>query len=222
MGEEEARHCIQVLRKRVGDSLHFVDGKGGRYEGEIIEAGKKKCILSIKKKTISYKASSAKVHIAIAPTKSIDRFEWFLEKATEIGIDEISPILCRHSERKRIRTDRLQKIILAAMKQSLSAHLPKLHELESFEQFLLRIKEHSEEAECFIAHCEKENDIHLKKKYSKAKDVIILIGPEGDFSPSEIELAYQHNFSAINLGHNRLRTETAGVIACHIINLINH
>ena len=221
LDENEARHCIQVLRKQIGDILHFVDGEGTQYEGEIVEAGRKKCVLSIKKKTESYQERKVEVHIAIAPTKNIDRLEWFLEKSTEIGITEISPILCHRSERKRIRVDRLEKRILAAMKQSLQAFLPKLNELETFEKFLKRIKNEEEDVQRLMAHCEEGNDIHLKEKYQAGKNVIILIGPEGDFSPKEIEMAQEAGFQPIHLGVNRLRTETAGIVACHIIALKN-
>lgn len=221
LGEDEARHCIQVLRKQVGDTLHFVDGLGTQYEGEIVEAGKKKCVLAIKKKTAFPQKDKVQVQIAIAPTKNIDRLEWFLEKATEIGITEITPILCHRSERKRIRVDRLQKRILAAMKQSLQAFLPQLNELEKLESFLKRIKNDGDNVQRLIAHCEDGNDIHLKEKYQAGKNVIILIGPEGDFSPKEIEMAQEAGFEPINLGVNRLRTETAGIVACHIIALKN-
>ncbi len=221
LAEDEARHCIQVLRKQVGDILHFVDGVGGRYEGEIVEAGKKKCVLSIKKKIESDPESRVQVQIAIAPTKNIDRLEWFLEKSTEIGITEITPILCQRSERKRIRVDRLQRRILAAMKQSLQTFLPQLNELEPFEKFLNRIKNQETNVQRLIAHCEEGNDTHLKEKYQVGKNVIVLIGPEGDFSPKEIKMAQAAGFEPIHLGTNRLRTETAGIVACHIIALKN-
>ncbi len=220
-GEEEARHCVQVLRKKLGDELHFVDGRGGRYHGEIVETGKKTCVLSIKSKEEAYKNPPTKVHLAVAPTKNIARFEWLLEKATEIGVTQISPLLCQRSERKRIRTDRLEKILVAAMKQSLNAWLPQLNELTPFNQFIQKLDANKDAGQRFVAHCGEDNQIHLREKYQSGTDVIILIGPEGDFSEKEIQLAFQHDFSAICLGPNRLRTETAGIVACHTISLQN-
>ncbi|MFK7772110.1 MAG: 16S rRNA (uracil(1498)-N(3))-methyltransferase [Saprospiraceae bacterium] len=211
---EEARH-IQVLRKQVGDVLHFVDGAGGMYKGEITEIHKKQCLLSILEHNPSYNERKVKLHIAIAPTKNIARLEWFLEKATEIGIDEITPILCVRSERKRIRTDRLEKITMSAMKQSLKAYMPKLNELTDSKEFM---KQNNDDIK-YIAYCNDDALNHLKKEYSTAKNVTILIGPEGDFSPKEIKLALENGYQGISLGTSRLRTETAGIVACHIINL---
>jgi 16S rRNA (uracil1498-N3)-methyltransferase len=218
--ETEARHCVQVLRKSVGDSIHFVDGKGGLYEGTIQETGKKKCIVKIEKATQSFEKRDYYLHIAIAPTKNIDRFEWFLEKATEIGIDEITPLLCEHSERKRIRLDRLEKIALSAMKQSLKAFLPKVNDLTKFSDFINTVE--NDKSEKFIAHCQENEKTHLKNNSLKDQNVTILIGPEGDFSPAEIQKANQHDFGSVTLGTSRLRTETAGVVACHIVNLLNY
>lgn len=214
--EEEARH-IKVLRKVVGDVLHFVDGKGGMYKGEIIEVHKKQCTLSILEHTPSYNQRKTKLHIAIAPTKNIARLEWFLEKATEIGIDEITPILCDRSERKKIRTDRLGKITLSAMKQSIKSYLPKLNELTHFNDF---IKMENEQLK-YIAYCNDDALIHLNKEYSLSENVTIMIGPEGDFSQKEISLALENGYKGVSLGESRLRTETAGIVACHIVNLIN-
>lgn len=212
---EEARH-IQVLRKKIGDVLHFVDGKGGMYQGEIIEVHKKQCLLSILEHQPAYNERKVKLHIAIAPTKNIARLEWFLEKATEIGIDEITPILCDRSERKKIRIDRLGKITLSAMKQSLKAFCPKLNELTDYQDFIKKKNDNLK----FIAYCNDEALIHLKKEYSTAENVTILIGPEGDFSPKEVQLALDNGYKGISLGKSRLRTETAGIVACHIVNLM--
>ncbi|MEN8116270.1 MAG: RsmE family RNA methyltransferase, partial [Bacteroidota bacterium] len=156
-------------------------------------------------------------HIVIAPTKNIDRFEWFLEKCTEIGIDEITPILSEHSERKVIKPGRLEKIVVSAMKQSVKAYLPKLNELTSFNDLVKT----SDAPAKFIAHCNGGEKPHLKNNIEPGKNVLILIGPEGDFSPAEVELAKENGFKEISLGTSRLRTETAGVVACHIVNLIN-
>lgn len=217
--EPEARHCFQVLRKQVGDVLHFVDGNGTLFEGQIDEIGKKKCVLKIIREEKEFQKRSHYLHIAIAPTKNIDRLEWFLEKATEIGIDEISPIICDHSERRRIRIDRLEKKIISAMKQSLKAYLPKLNDLVKFSDFIQN--EQYAGFSKYIAHCEEGDKDHLKNLILGQDKVLILIGPEGDFSPKEVQLANEHGFRSITLGKSRLRTETAGLVACQIVNLIN-
>jgi len=219
--EEEARHCVQVLRTKVGESVHFVDGIGGYYKGRIVETGKRKCVVEILQKTANYGQRDYFLHLGIAPTKNIVRFEWLLEKATEIGVDEITPLLCEHSERRKIRMDRLQKILLAAMKQSLKAYLPQLNEPIQFQQFLLSKHTEQKAVQKYIAHCMDEPKTHLKNNFTKGRDVTLLVGPEGDFSKEEIGLANAHDFRSITLGKSRLRTETAGVVACQIINFLN-
>jgi len=214
--EEEARH-IKVLRKNIGDQLHFVDGVGGMYLGEIMDIAKKECTLSILQHTPSYNQRNVHLHIGIAPTKNIARLEWFLEKATEIGIDEITPLLCDRSERKKIRTDRLNKILLSAMKQSVKAYMPKLNELTNYSTFIKKENNDSK----YIAYCNDDNLKHLKTEYSASKNVTILIGPEGDFSQKEIDLALQNGYGGVSLGKSRLRTETAGIVACHTIAIFN-
>jgi len=218
--EEEARHCTQVLRKKVGDVIHFVNGSGGFYTGEITEVHRKRCTIQITKNIQEYKKSPIHLHIAIAPTKNINRLEWFLEKATEIGISEITPLRCHHSERKNIRIDRLQKIMLIAMKQSLKAYLPKLNELTTFNDFIHTYN--STKSRTFIAHCQTGEKPHLKDIASAGQNTTILIGPEGDFSSEEVALALQQKYEPISLGNSRLRTETAGIAACHILNLANY
>lgn len=219
--EEEARHCVQVLRKKIGDSLYFVDGKGGYYEGQITETGKKRCIIEIEKHLPHFQQRHHRLHIAIAPTKNINRLEWFLEKSTEIGIDTITPILCQRSERKKVRLDRLEKILVSAMKQSVKAYLPQLQPLVRFKEWIKSLNLPSP-TQKFIAHCDAAFEkLPLKDNYEVGKDVCILIGPEGDFSPEEIQLVMQHGFSGVSLGQSRLRTETAGIVACHTINLLN-
>lgn len=213
---EQARHCVQVLRKKEGDAISFVDGAGGFYEGIIQETGKKKCVIQILKTHHAYNKRPFKLHIAIAPTKNINRLEWFLEKATEIGIDEISLIICHHSERRKVRTDRLRKILVAAMKQSLKAYLPILHEPISFKQFVQTPRNNWLK---YIA--QGAENMPLKDNYQAPKDVLLLIGPEGDFSKEEISLAFANGFQGVNLGSSRLRTETAGIVACHTLNLLN-
>ncbi len=214
----EARHCTQVLRKKVSDAIVVVDGKGGWYEGIIEEIGKKSCVISIQKEEQAYQKRSEYLHIAIAPTKNIDRLQWFLEKATEIGIDEITPILCARSERKVIRIDKLEKVLITAMKQSLKAYMPKLNPLTKYADF---VKNTGTSTQKMICHCAYDENIHLKENYTIGNDVLIMIGPEGDFSDKEVELALANGFKSTGLGKNRLRTETAGVVACHTINLIN-
>ena len=218
---EEAAHCVQVLRKRIGDVIYLVDGRGHWYEGILAEANKKKCLVSIRHWREEVLPHPAKIHIAIAPTKNIHRFEWFLEKATEIGIHRIIPILCRRSERKKIRPDRLQKIIIAAMKQSLKATLPILDDLQPFDKYLDSMYASAKNKLHFIAHCSHDRRQALHKSYQKGKDVVVLIGPEGDFHPDEIKKASEMGFVGISLGASRLRTETAGIVACHTLNLLN-
>lgn len=208
LSQEEARHVVQVLRKREGDLLNFTDGKGGMYEGQISEIGKKKCVLHIKRQELEVGKRDFRLHIAIAPTKNINRYEWFLEKATEIGIEEITPIFCAHSERTKVRIDRLEKVLMSAMKQSLQAYLPKLNEPIKLAQFL----KNQYDAQKFIAHCEEDFDKNqLVGKLEKGRDVLLLIGPEGDFSVKEIEMAKAVGFAPVALGNTRLRTETAGL-----------
>lgn len=206
--EEEARHVVQVLRKREGDTLHFTDGKGNMYKGEITETGKKKCVLRIVEQQKEHGKRPFKLHVAIAPTKNISRYEWFLEKATEIGIEEITPLFCAHSERRNVRNDRLIKVITSAMKQSLHSYLPLLNEPIKFNHFI----ENKHEGQLYIAHCEDDNTkTQLFHVLEKGKDIVLLIGPEGDFSLEEIEMAKSAGFQPVALGNTRLRTETAGL-----------
>lgn len=217
LSETESKHAIRVLRMNVGSRLQLVDGIGGFYEAEIIDANPKKCKLSILKSVKNYEARDFYLHIAIAPTKNIDRLEWFLEKCTEIGIDEITPILSEHSERKVIKPERLEKILVSAMKQSVKAYLPRLNKLTPLKDLL----DQTDSQKKFIAHCNDGEKLHLKRQVKAREKVLVLIGPEGDFSPEEVELSKQNGFEEISLGNARLRTETAGVVACHIVNLAN-
>jgi 16S rRNA (uracil1498-N3)-methyltransferase len=214
LSAEESRHATKVLRKKAGDILDFTDGKGGFYKAEITIANKKKCRLKIVSSEQKEKQHNYYLHIAIAPTKNIDRFEWFLEKATEIGIDEITPIICNRSERKVIKTKRGNRILLSAIKQSLKHHLPILNDAISLTDFLKK----NIDATKYIAHC-KDGEKNELKAVNKANKYLILIGPEGDFSNKEIDLALQNQFKAVSLGTSRLRTETAGTIAAHTINI---
>ena len=216
LSAEESKHATKVLRKKEGDILNFTDGKGGFYKAKITVADTRKCRLEIISSEQKEKQRNYHLHIAIAPTKNMDRFEWFLEKATEIGIDEITPIICSRSERKVIKTERCTRILLSAMKQSLKFHLPKLNEVISLNDFIKQDFEGNK----YIAHCEEGNKTELKEN-KKEKRILILIGPEGDFSPTEIEMALQNQFKAVSLSTSRLRTETAGIIAVHTINIKN-
>jgi 16S rRNA (uracil1498-N3)-methyltransferase len=217
LNETESKHAIRVLRLTFNSKVQLIDGKGGFYEAVISDAHQKRCKLLITNSTHEFNKRDFKLHIAIAPTKNIDRFEWFLEKCTEIGIDEITPILSEHSERKVIKPERLEKILISAMKQSLKAYLPKLNPITSFEEFILNSKFNNK----YIAHCYDGEKIHLKNEIEKGDDILILIGPEGDFSLEEVEQAKENGFLEVSLGTARLRTETAGVVACHITNLAN-
>ncbi len=218
---EEARHCVQVLRKKPGDRIHFIDGKGHLYIGNILEVSKKRCSVRIVDTEQLPTTPSVRIHIAIAPTKNISRMEWFLEKVTEIGISEITPIFCEHSERSRLRLDRLEKIILSATKQSLKAWLPKLNEPLKFKDFLEKLSDEEGVQRC-IAYCHDDERVALNKYCEEGKDVVIMIGPEGDFSPQEVLLAFENGFTGVSLGKSRLRTETAGIVACHTLNLLNN
>ena len=214
LSNQESKHATKVLRKKEGDILNFADGKGGFYRAEITVADTKNCKLQIISSEQKPKQHNYHLHIAIALTKNMDRYEWFLEKATEIGIDEITPIICDYSERKVLKTERCNRILLSAMKQSLKFHLPKLNEAMPLKEFLKQDFEGNK----YIAHCEDGEKTELRKE-EKANKTTVLIGPEGDFSPAEIEIALQNQFKTASLGTSRLRTETAGLVAVHTINL---
>lgn len=221
LSEEETLHLSKALRKKVGDPINFVDGQGTWYTGVIFEINKKSALVQIQEKT--HKAApNYQLHLAIAPTKNINRIEWLLEKATEIGVHAIHPFISFHSERKVIKPVRLEKILRSAMKQSLKAHLPELKPLKSFSQFLKDFDENYESGiEKYIAYIDPDIKIHLQDNYSPGKNVVILIGPEGGFSPQEASLAKAHGFQAVTLGESRLRTETAGLLATTVIHLKN-
>lgn len=215
LDEEESRHLLAVLRRKVGDALQITDGQGNYYETEITETGKKHAVARILSSHAAQPERPFRLHLAIAPTKQMERLEWLFEKATEIGIDEITPILCKNSERNTIRLDRLDKILISAMKQSLRAHKPVLNELTKFPSLVKNTK-----ADCKrIAWCSDEPLPHLSNTLTHAEEVLIVIGPEGDFSPEEITLALGAGFEAVSLGAARLRTETAGLLAVTAINL---
>lgn len=237
LNEEESRHCQKVLRLHLGDIVNLTDGKGMLYEARISDLQGRAVTVEIVSRKDNFGRKDYYLHMAVAPTKSIDRFEWFLEKATEIGVDEITPLICEHSERRQLRIDRLQKVLTAAMKQSLKAYLPKLNEpvlignflssephsskLPSLQASLLpRIPANPLPENKFIAYITPNAPL-LKQLYKKGSDSTILIGPEGDFSPSEVDAAIQSGYQVISLGNSRLRTETAAIAACHSIELLN-
>ena len=216
--KNESRHIIKVLRKSEGDQLSITNGKGDFFEIIILTANPKKCIgevINIK----SVDQLPYNLHLAVAPTKLNDRYEWFLEKATEIGITEITPIICDHSERKIINLDRFEKKIQSAMKQSLKSYLPKLNKATTFKNFLISQENNTQQK--LIAQCEETSKKRLKSVLKKRGDTTILIGPEGDFSSDEINKSLRIGFAPISLGNSRLRTETAAIVACHSVAFIN-
>lgn len=214
---EESAHCIRVLRKKEGDEILITDGNGHFFEAEISVAHAKHCLVNITSTINESKLWDNYIQIAFAPTKNIDRTEWFTEKATEIGIDHFTPLLCRFSERKEIKLPRIEKILVSAMKQSQKAYLPKLDEMISFSNFIKQ----PFDGRKFIAHCYPHEKYSLKSIYKEGENVLILIGPEGDFSEQEVQEAIKYGFEPISLGESRLRTETAALVACHTIQLIN-
>jgi 16S rRNA (uracil1498-N3)-methyltransferase len=220
LSEEESAHCVRVLRYDRGDEILLTDGRGTTYHARITNPHPRHCEFEILSQEKQEKTHNIYLHVAIAPTKNIERLEWMVEKCTEIGVDEITPLLCRFSERKNLRIDRLEKIVLSAAKQSLTPYLPKLNELTDFGT-LMQEYGGNEDIDKYIAHCYKDEKRELKDALRKGRDVLILIGPEGDFSEQEVELAIANGFVPVGLGRSRLRTETAGVVACHTVVLLN-
>lgn len=217
LNEEESRHCVKVLRLQPQDVIYLIDGKGGFYTAQIAEAHPKHTALKIIARQQQYGKRNHYLHIAVAPTKNTERLEWFLEKATEIGIDEITPVICERSERKEVKTERLNKIITSAVKQSIKAYHPTLNEAQKLNHFLSQ----PHDAQKFIAHCIDSEKSSLKNRINLHGKYLILIGPEGDFTDSEINSAIQQGFIPISLGNSRLRTETAALEACFEINFLN-
>ncbi len=209
---EESKHIIKVLRKKEGDIIYVTNGLGYLFTTEISLASDSKCTVRIVRSQFT-NPLPYRLHLVVAPTKMNERYEWFLEKATEIGIHEITPIICDHSERTVFKSERMEKIIVAAMKQSNQLYLPKLNSPISFKNFIAQ--EFS--GKKFIAHCEPTQRQSLKSVLQKNKDVTLLIGPEGDFSVKEIEIALSKGYIPVTLGETRLRTETAAVVACHSV-----
>jgi len=215
---DESKHIIKVLRMKAGDDILFTDGKGMLYHCRIAEANPKGALVEVLEKEQGKDRREFYLHMATAPTKNISRFEWFLEKATEIGVDRITPFISEHSERKALKTDRLNRVITAAMKQSLKTFRPVLDEALPFEKLI----QQPFEGEKFIAYIHPEITQELSKAYHRDNNALILIGPEGGFSPEEVEAAKAKGFLPVKLGPSRLRTETAAITACHTINLLNY
>lgn len=218
LSEEEARHAVRVLRKRSGDRLDLVDGRGGWYSATITAAGKRDCLLDVTEQRREARRAPHHLTLLVAPTKSIDRFEWILEKATEIGVDRIVPILTEHSERQRLREDRLEKVLQSAMKQSQRAWLPELGGLQSWQEALEALPK---ETDRFLAYLGEEAAPLLRDVVRPGRPTVVAIGPEGGFSPSEAQAAAATGFRFVSLGPHRLRTETAAVTAVHAIESAN-
>ena len=218
LDREESHHCTRVLRLKENDEIILIDGKGTFVRAVLVHSSEKKTQYRIIDQIENYNKLPYNLHLAVAPTKNIDRFEWFIEKATEIGVSEITPLLCEKSERKMVKKDRLEKLIIAAAKQSQKAYFPKLNEMQVFNDFLSGNKQYR--GEKLIAHCEdgEKRSLHSLKLKER---IIMCIGPEGDFSNKEIQSAIHSGFQPVTFGKSRLRTETAAVYACSAINLLN-
>jgi 16S rRNA (uracil1498-N3)-methyltransferase len=215
--EKESQHCVKVLRMQEGDTLTVTDGKGRFYECTLVQAHPKQCMVNIQHSVEIPKGWNYRLRMAFAPTKQTERNEWFVEKAVEIGIDGITPILCRYSERKEIKKERLEKIAVSAMKQSQQAYLPEIEELAGFEEIISR----PFDGKKYIAHCYDLPKEPLAQLCKKGDDTLILIGPEGDFSREEVEKAIAAGFAPVALGQSRLRTETACLAAIHTVHVVN-
>lgn len=217
--EEEAKHCTRVLRLGAGDEIHLTDGQGFLYRAVITVATPKRCQFHIEEKTAYDKPWSGHIYIGMAPTKNMDRTEWFAEKATEIGVDAFFFLNCKFSERKVLKTERIRKIVVSAMKQSQKGLLPAIHEMEPFPAFVHRMGEQFK-GQKFIAHCYEGAKPSLHSVVKKGEDALVLVGPEGDFSIDEVRMAEAAGFCPVSLGKSRLRTETAALVAVHTLNLI--
>ena len=219
LSEEESGHCVRVLRYAADDTILLTDGRGTTYTARITTAHPKHCEFEILKAEKQERNHPFHLHIAVAPTKNAERIEWMVEKCTEIGADEFTLLNCRYSERKQMRTDRLEKIILSAAKQSLTRYLPVIHEMTDFDTFIRTQQDN--DVQRFIAHCYEADKHLLRDSIEQGRDVLVLIGPEGDFSEQEVQTALQTGFLPVSLGNSRLRTETAAVVACHTAILLN-
>lgn len=219
LDETESRHIIKVLRMAAGDAVRLIDGRGNLYEGIISSPNPRRCTIRITATHEAFEKSGYRLHIAISPLKNAERFEWFIEKSVEIGIAEITPLMCRRTEKHNVNTLRLERIVISAMKQSIKAFVPALNSPETFDSFTAIHREGVK----MIAHCNERNGSRLSipQAYPQGADATILIGPEGDFTDDEITAATQRGYTPVHLGHSRLRTETAGIAACHSVYTIN-
>ena len=215
--DDESAHCAKVLRLQAGAVVHLIDGVGNLYEAAIVAPHAKRTEVKILSVQPDFGCRPWRLHLAVAPTKNSDRFEWFVEKATEIGVDTITPLLCRYSERKTIRPDRIEKILVSASKQSYKARIPQLNPMTAVADFVQQVREPYR----FVAHCYEGDKPHLLHVCPPRSEVVIMVGPEGDFSREEVDWALQQQFQPITLGASRLRTETAGVVACHLATVVN-
>ena len=215
--EDESAHCVRVLRKSEGDTITITDGKGFFYDAHIVVPHPKRCEVVIDEKRKWVKPWHFSLHLAVAPTKNIDRIGWLTEKITELGIDTITPLLCRFSERKELKPERIQKVLVSAMKQSQKAMLPQLNPMIPFGEFI----KSSFPGEKYLAHCYEGEKKTLPQSCVPGSNVTLLIGPEGDFSEDEVALAIRNGFVPVSLGESRLRTETAALFACSAIHAIN-
>ena len=217
--QEEATHAIRALRLQVGDGIMLMDGEGTFFEAEISLVTNKKCMYQILSKLPQERIWKGKIHLAIAPTKMMERMEWLVEKATEIGFDELSFLSCRFSEREKVRVDRVEKIVISAVKQSRKAWMPKVNEMVSFRDFVTAERKGKK----FICHCYEEFQKSMffnELQKNSEEDVTVLIGPEGDFSIDEVRLALENDYLSVSLGNSRLRTETAGLVAVNMANIV--
>lgn len=215
--QEEASHALKVLRKRSGDLINLTDGRGSLYEARITVLKARACQFELVGEPVLQERRPYHIHIALAPTKNMDRNEWFVEKCTELGVDELSFVLTGNSERRQLKLDRLQKKALSAMKQSGNLYLPQLHDLQSFKQF---ISQERSASQSFVAYVDEQHNQQLREEIKPGGSYCILIGPEGDFTEQEISAAIAQGFAPVSLGPSRLRTETAGIAACHAFHLL--
>lgn len=219
MPEVESGHCVRVLRHEVGDTFEVVDGKGSVFTVRLVEAHPKRAMVEIVDKKTIEPYWPGRFILAVAPTKNIDRMEWLVEKATEVGFNEFVPLLCRYSERRELKRERLEKTAVSAMKQSLKAALPEVREMTPFRKF---VEQYSSVAQKFVAYCTYDGERRLlSRSFRPGADAVVLIGPEGDFSPEEIQAAVDAGFQPISLGDARLRTETAALTALETLHIIS-
>ena len=221
--EEEAKHVVRVLRMKEGDQMNLMDGCGKFYLAEITSASNHHCLYKVIQEEQQTRAWQGQIHLAVAPTKLNDRIEWMAEKATEIGWDRVSFLNCQFSERRNLKTERIEKIVVSAVKQSHKAWIPEVDELQTFKEFVQKwgrdAMSEDDNVQRFICHCYEGEKPHLKDVLERGKDAIVMVGPEGDFSVEEVKLALEYGFKPVSLGTSRLRTETAALVAVHLMQI---